>query len=99
MNATESFAQIDTSRVPFRIGDGAAIPVERYTSPEFLELECDHLWPRVWQVACRIEEVPSVGDFAEYEIADQSILIVRSSPETIRAYFNTCRHRGSQPGV
>jgi phenylpropionate dioxygenase-like ring-hydroxylating dioxygenase large terminal subunit len=96
MKATERFGRIDTSRVPFRVGDAPSIPVERYTSTEFFQLERELLWPKVWQVACRMEEVPSVGDFAEYEIADQSILVVRSSPDTIQAYFNTCRHRGSQ---
>jgi len=96
MGLTEQFAGMDTSRVPFRIGDGASIPVERYTSDEFFELESQLLWPRVWQVACRIEEIPAVGDFAEYEIADQSILVVRSAADEIKAYFNTCRHRGAQ---
>ena len=88
--------RIDTSSVPYSVGDGSAIDARRYRSREFFELECDRLWPRVWQVACRLEEIPEVGDFTEYEIVDQSLLIVRVSPSIIKAFFNSCRHRGAQ---
>ena len=33
----------------------ADIPVERYLSREFHELEKERLWSRVWQFACREE--------------------------------------------
>ncbi len=72
------------------------IPKERYVSREFFDLEMERLWPRVWQMACREEEVPRVGDFLEYVIGDQSILITRSDPDTIKAFFNTCPHRGTR---
>ena len=57
-------------------------------------MEC--LWPRVWQVACREEEIPNSGDFLEYTIGDQSILVVRSDHEDIGAFFNACPHRGTR---
>jgi nitrite reductase/ring-hydroxylating ferredoxin subunit len=72
------------------------IPKERYVSQEFFDLEMERLWPRVWQMACREEEVPNVGDFLEYIIGDQSILVTRSDPTTIRAFYNTCPHRGTR---
>ncbi len=72
------------------------IPKERYTTRAFAELERARLWPRSWQVACREEELVTVGDFVEYRIADQSILVVRSAPDEIRAYYNSCRHRGTR---
>jgi nitrite reductase/ring-hydroxylating ferredoxin subunit len=72
------------------------IPKERYVSQEFFDLEMERLWPRVWQMACREEEVPNVGDFLEYIIGDQSILVTRSDPSTIRAFYNTCPHRGTR---
>lgn len=74
----------------------AVVPGARYTSQAFFDLEMDRLWPRVWQVACREEEVPQAGDFLEYTIGDQSILVVRSDAETIRAFFNACPHRGTR---
>jgi len=72
------------------------IPKERYVSQEFFDLEMERLWPRVWQMACREEEVPRVGDYLEYVIGDQSILITRSDPDTISAFFNTCPHKGTR---
>ena len=46
--------------------------------------EMERLWPRVWQIACREEELPEVGDYVEYTIGDQSILVVRAAADTIR---------------
>lgn len=66
----------------------------RYTSAEFHQLEMDRLWSRTWQLACLDTDIPSVGDWYEYEIGDMSILVVRESDERIRAYQNVCLHRG-----
>jgi phenylpropionate dioxygenase-like ring-hydroxylating dioxygenase large terminal subunit len=78
------------------IGEDNVVPRARYTSPEFAALEFDRLWSRVWQVACRDEEIADVGDFCEYLIGDQSILVVRAAPDTVRAFHNTCLHRGTR---
>ena len=64
--------------------------------PQFGALEFERLWARVWQVACREEEIAEVGDFCEYLIGDQSILVVRSAPDVVGAYHNTCLHRGTR---
>ena len=70
------------------------IPVEAYTSEAYARAENDKLWGKVWQVACRAEEIPRVGDYFTYDILDESILIVRSAPDKISAYYNVCQHRG-----
>ena len=74
------------------------IPRERFTSVEFLELEYERLWGRVWQIACRLEEIPNPGDFVEYTIGDRSALVVRSSATEVHAFANTCPHRGTRLG-
>jgi phenylpropionate dioxygenase-like ring-hydroxylating dioxygenase large terminal subunit len=66
----------------------------RYFSPEFLALENERLWTKVWQLACREEELWSVGDYVVYTIADQSILLVRGSDNLVKGYHNACLHRG-----
>ena len=63
-------------------------------SPEFLRLEYQRVWRKVWQVACREEELPRVGDFVTYDIGDQSVIVVRVAPDELRAYHNVCLHRG-----
>jgi phenylpropionate dioxygenase-like ring-hydroxylating dioxygenase large terminal subunit len=80
------------------VRDDGFVPKERYVSREFVDLEMEHLWPRVWQVACREEQIPEVGDYLEYTIGDQSILVIRSAPDTITASFNACLHRGTRLG-
>jgi phenylpropionate dioxygenase-like ring-hydroxylating dioxygenase large terminal subunit len=80
--------------VPFAIEQPDRVPKERYYDPEFYRMEAELLWPRVWQMACRLEEIPSPGDFAEYQILDQSVLVVRTEDMGVRAFDNVCRHRG-----
>ncbi len=63
--------------VPFAIEVPDRVPKERYFDPDFYQMEAELLWPRVWQMACRLEEIPEPGDFVEYEILDQSIVVVR----------------------
>jgi phenylpropionate dioxygenase-like ring-hydroxylating dioxygenase large terminal subunit len=72
------------------------VPKEVYFDREFFELEKERLWPYVWQIACREEEIPNVGDFVTYDICDDSIIVVRSKPNEIKAFHNVCPHRGNR---
>ena len=76
--------------------DDGFLPKARYTSTEFADLEFERLWRRVWQVACRVEQVARPGDYVEYTIGDESVLVVGGDDGTIGAFHNTCLHRGSQ---
>src|SRR5579864_977336 len=81
--------------VPFPVVDPERIPVKRYYDEEFYKLECERLWPHVWQMACRLEQIPNVGDWVEYTNIGKSVLVVRTR-EGVKAYHNSCRHRGVQ---
>ncbi len=74
----------------------AAIRPEVYFDPEVHRLEVEKIWRRVWQMACREEQVPEVGDSIIYEVADASLIVVRTAPGEIRAFHNSCLHRGTQ---
>ena len=84
---------MSTRPVPWAVERPDRIPKQRYYDPDFFALEAEHLWPRVWQMACRLEEIPQPGDFVEYVILDQSIIVVRADDMEVRAYHNACRHR------
>jgi phenylpropionate dioxygenase-like ring-hydroxylating dioxygenase large terminal subunit len=71
------------------------IPAERYTSKAWHDLEVERVWRRTWQVACREEELPNPGDMVVYDVADASIVVVRSDSGAIRGYHNACLHRGA----
>ena len=47
----------------------------------------------------RLEEIPRPNDFVEYEILDQSVIVVRSDDLGVRAFQNACRHRGVRPSL
>ena len=88
----------DTARleaVPLRVERPDAIPARRYHDAEFFELEREKLWPHVWQMACRLEEIPDVGDYVEYRNLGKSVIVVRTRTG-VRAFHNACRHRGVQ---
>ena len=80
--------------VPFAMEFPDRARKERYYDPDFYQMEVDLLWPRVWQMACRLEEIPQPHDFVEYQILDQSVIVVRTEDLGVRAFQNTCRHRG-----
>ena len=74
----------------------ADIPREIFFSPEYHNLEVEKLWKKVWQWACREENIPNVGDYVVYDIADLSVIVVRSKADKIQAFYNSCLHRGTQ---
>jgi phenylpropionate dioxygenase-like ring-hydroxylating dioxygenase large terminal subunit len=77
------------------IPDGAVvIGPEAYLSEAYARAENELLWGKVWQVACRVEEIPKVGDYVTYDILDDSIIVVRVAADRIAAYHNVCAHRG-----
>jgi phenylpropionate dioxygenase-like ring-hydroxylating dioxygenase large terminal subunit len=66
----------------------------RYTGPEFFRDEVDYVWPNVWQLAAREEDMPDPGDTVVYENVGRSYLVVRQPDGSVRAFHNVCLHRG-----
>jgi carnitine monooxygenase subunit len=79
--------------VPHRITDPELIPAIRYHDPAFFELEKQKLWPHVWQMACRLEEIPEVGDYTLYNVLQHSVIMIHTR-DGVKAFKNACRHRG-----
>ena len=74
----------------------ADISIDRYYSKDWHDREVEKVWRKTWQVACRVEEIPNVGDHVVYEIVHDSLIVMRVSPTEVRAYVNSCLHRGTQ---
>lgn len=89
--AVDAISALD--KVPFRITNPELIPSERYYDPAFFALEIEKVWPHVWQMACRLEEIPDLGDYVEYTILDKSVIVVNTR-NGVKAFHNACRHRG-----
>jgi phenylpropionate dioxygenase-like ring-hydroxylating dioxygenase large terminal subunit len=97
----DDYAAADTKPVPsFLLEDhykylgSEPIAASRYTSAEFFRLELEKMWPNVWQFAARDEEMPDPGDVAVYENAGRSYVLARQRDGSVRAFHNTCLHRG-----
>lgn len=70
------------------------IPTARYTDPAYHEMEVDHMWSRVWQVAAWSFDMPEPGDSIVYRNVGQSAVLVRQKDGSIKAFENSCPHRG-----
>lgn len=71
------------------------IPAGRYTDPRFAALENDRLWAGSWLLAAIESELPQPGAYRLFENLDRSVIVSRGKDGRIRAFHNTCRHRGS----
>lgn len=69
---------------------------DRYLSYEFHRLEVEHVWSRTWQMACREEHIPDAGSHVVYDVGDLSLIVIRGHDGEIRAFHNSCLHRGTQ---
>ena len=80
----------------YRFEGSADVAFAEFTSAAYAAEEHEHMWSRTWQWACREEHVPAPGDYYVYDIGDRSALIVRGQDGAIRAFYNSCLHRGTQ---
>ena len=71
------------------------MPKERYFDPDFYRMEAEALWPRVWQMACRLEEIPQAERLRRVRDPRPVGASWCATSETeVRAFQNACRHRG-----
>jgi glycine betaine catabolism A len=73
-------------------------PLERefYCGEDEYRLDLDLIWYRDWLFAGHDCEVAKSGDYMTMQIGEYPILIVRDRDGALRAFHNSCRHRGSR---
>ena len=71
----------------------AGLPAAWYSDPAHYQRELETFWYAKWIAVAREEEVADRGDWRVVTIGTQKILLVKDS--ALRAFHNTCRHRGS----
>lgn len=70
------------------------IPTGRYIDDSFFALEQKYIWSKSWLFAAHADELPETGSFVLWEKSGDPILLVRGKDGEIRAFYNTCMHRG-----
>ena len=80
-----------------RLADSEAetLPAWAYTSQEFYEREVDQIFTKVWNFIGRAEHIPNPGDYFTLDFAEIPIIVVRDETGRLRAFVNSCRHRGT----
>lgn len=72
------------------------IPGGRYTRQDFFDLEVQHVFRRSWLLAGHVDELPEAGSYKRFtRLKNAPIVIVRGRDGEVRAFYNTCRHRGA----
>lgn len=71
------------------------IGLERYYDRDYARQEYERIFLKTWQLAAREEDIPNVGDREPFNVGPGSFIIVRSGLDEFKAFFNSCRHRGT----
>jgi choline monooxygenase len=71
------------------------IPGSWYTDPRVLDLERRSTLSRTWQAVGRLDQVRAPGQYLTAEVGGEPIVVVRGRDETLRAFFNVCRHHAA----
>lgn len=65
------------------------------TAPEIFELERTHIFDKCWLYLGHASEVPHPGAYLRRTVAGRPLIFLRDSDGQVRAFFNTCTHRGA----
>lgn len=72
------------------------LPGKYYTSPTIFQEELEKIFFNRWINIGRTEQIVNVGDYFLYNLGLESLIVIRDTADTIKAYFNVCRHRGTR---
>ena len=71
------------------------LPAGRYTDADFFALEREQVWRKTWLYAGHIDQLPEAGSYFLWPHGSAPILLIRGDDGVVRAFYNTCRHRGA----
>ena len=73
-----------------------ALPQVFYTDEGIYQREIEEIYLKSWIYAGHLSEIPHTGDWFLFELAGESLIIVRNEDGQVSALVNVCRHRGSK---
>jgi Rieske 2Fe-2S family protein len=72
------------------------LPREAYTDAAVLAWEREHFFADTWLCAARVSDLQEPGQRRGARVAGEGVLLVRGNDGGLRAFANTCRHRGHE---
>lgn len=67
-----------------------------YGSQVTFEIELTEILFKTWLYAGHVSQIPAPGDFMQYRLGRDAIIICRDLEGKLHALANTCRHRGAR---
>lgn len=86
-------------RVRLPLEEAETLPPWCYTSEEFYKLEVERLFMKVWNFLGRADHLPNPGDYDTLDFVGVPLIILRDRDGGLRAFANSCRHRGAKVAV
>ena len=83
------------SGVTAPIETAATLPPACYTDADVAGLERDAVFRTSWLGVGRSDQWKAPGDYSALTIAGIPVIVIRDKLRTLRAFSNSCRHRGS----
>jgi Rieske 2Fe-2S family protein len=87
-------AALAASLAPF--GQSRMLPRAAYVDPAVFEWERRHFFGAGWMCVGRGDQIPEAGSQRAEAVGESSVLLVRDEHGVLRAFANTCRHRGHE---
>ena len=81
-----------TPKIPLE----ATLPRGAYLDAAAFDTECAKIFRREWFCAGRSVELTAPGDFRLHQLARENVIVTRGRGGQLRAYYNVCRHRGTE---
>ena len=76
--------------------EAETLPPECYTSDAFFKREVDTIFMKVWNFVGRVDYIPNPGDYYTVDFVGVPLIVVRDDNRQVRAFVNSCRHRGAK---
>ena len=73
-----------------------SLPRQFYTSETVYKMDIQHYWNHSWIWVGHLNQIPNVGDFFLFDYGYESVIIARDKNDSVNAFLNVCRHRGSR---
>jgi 3-phenylpropionate/trans-cinnamate dioxygenase subunit alpha len=86
----EEIARVDDLVRP----DEGLVSRQIYIDPDIYQLELERIFARSWLSCARKSQLPNKGDFVTTTMGEDPILVTRDRDGVVRAFLNTCRHKG-----
>ena len=76
--------------------EASTLPPDCYTSDAFYRREIENIFRKHWQFAGRAEQLADPGSYYCFDGPAGPVILLRDGSGAVRAYANSCRHRGAR---